>query len=265
MNLTEASTKLSRNPLGIIALFIVLVYGIAALVFGVSAGALDPNLKMPLVYFLVGFPVLVLGVFSWLVSKHHTKLYAPADFRDDDSFLRTIGMNEQLLRLEKEIDSMTSDSIEETDIETGPSVIPEKVQRVRRSELRTSIILAEDLVFRDLELDFDALVRRHVVVNSRRGPIELDGVILRRSGVIGVEVKFFRKSFGRSVRDSLTSLAVKMGDTPMIFALVADGMSSSERDNVVRRLEKHLPDGSVVDVRVYDFAELRQRFGIDTE
>ena len=44
--------------------------------------------KSVIVWFLVLFPVLVLAVFTWLVVQHHEKLYAPADFRDDENFMR---------------------------------------------------------------------------------------------------------------------------------------------------------------------------------
>ena len=83
--LTNAATSLSRNPLGIIALFIVLIYAFAALVVG--AGNLEPNERYPIVLFLVFFPTIVLAVFGWLVSCHHKKLYAPADFESDEAFL----------------------------------------------------------------------------------------------------------------------------------------------------------------------------------
>lgn len=76
---------LARNPLGIVALFIVLVYAMAALV--VATGGLTPSERIPIIYFLVSFPVIVLGVFGWLVSRHPEKLYAPSDFRDDKSWL----------------------------------------------------------------------------------------------------------------------------------------------------------------------------------
>ena len=56
---------LARNPLGIIALFIVLVYGFAALVTTFNS-SFTPAERLPLIYFLVIFPVLVLGVFTWL-------------------------------------------------------------------------------------------------------------------------------------------------------------------------------------------------------
>lgn len=83
----EAARGLARNPLGIIALFIVLVYGFASLVTA-FAGALTPAERLPLVYFLVIFPVLVLGVFAWLVSSHSGKLFAPSDFKNEDNYVR---------------------------------------------------------------------------------------------------------------------------------------------------------------------------------
>ena len=83
----ETAKSLARNPLGVIALFLVLVYGLAAMVitFGSKLEAAE---RVPLVYFLVVFPILVLAVFSWLVSRHSSKLYAPADFKNEDNYLK---------------------------------------------------------------------------------------------------------------------------------------------------------------------------------
>lgn len=78
---------LARNPLGIIALFIVLVYGFAALVTTFNS-SFSPAERLPLIYFLVIFPVLVLGVFTWLVSAHSNKLFAPSDFKNEDNYVK---------------------------------------------------------------------------------------------------------------------------------------------------------------------------------
>jgi hypothetical protein len=83
----DTAKGLAKNPLGIIALFIVLVYGFAALVTTFSASLSVPE-RLPLIWFLVLFPVLVLAVFSWLVSRHGGKLYAPADYRDEENYVR---------------------------------------------------------------------------------------------------------------------------------------------------------------------------------
>ncbi len=87
-NFGDVATRLARNPLGIIALFIVLVYAMATIVVGaVSLTASDRTL---LIYFMVGFPVLVLGVFAWLVVGHSGKLFAPADFKDEANYIRAL-------------------------------------------------------------------------------------------------------------------------------------------------------------------------------
>jgi tetratricopeptide (TPR) repeat protein len=83
---TSAKT-ITKSPLGIIALFIFLIYSIASLVLGVSAQALAEGQKWVFVVFLVVFPLLVLGSFVWLVANHAVKLYSPADFRDDKSYV----------------------------------------------------------------------------------------------------------------------------------------------------------------------------------
>ena len=83
----EAAKGLSRNPLGIIALFIVFVYGFASLVTA-FAGTFTPEERLHLIYFLILFPVLVLIVFAWLVSKHSRKLFAPGDFRNEENYVK---------------------------------------------------------------------------------------------------------------------------------------------------------------------------------
>jgi len=86
---SRTARSLARNPLGIIALFIVLVYGLASLVtaFGTS---LPPQGQTALVYFLVSFPVLVLVAFYLLVTRHADKLYGPRDYRDEENFVRVL-------------------------------------------------------------------------------------------------------------------------------------------------------------------------------
>lgn len=83
----QVAKGLARNPLGIIALFIVLVYGLASLVI-IFSGSMTPSERTPIIYFLVSFPIIVLSVFAWLVSCHSEKLFAPSDFRNEDNYVR---------------------------------------------------------------------------------------------------------------------------------------------------------------------------------
>ncbi|KMN48299.1 histidine kinase [Chromobacterium violaceum] len=87
IGIVDAAKSLARNPLGIIALFIVLVYGFASLVTA-FAGSFTHEERLPLIYFLVFFPVMVLAVFAWLVSTHSGKLFAPADFKNEENYVK---------------------------------------------------------------------------------------------------------------------------------------------------------------------------------
>ena len=89
-NFAESAKALAKNPLGIIALFLVLVYGIAALTFGLSAASLSTQERWIILLFVVLFPCFVLFAFYRLVTKHHNKLYAPADWRDESHFLKAM-------------------------------------------------------------------------------------------------------------------------------------------------------------------------------
>lgn len=93
-SLAGAAKGLSRNPLGIIALFLVLIYGFAALALGFSSH-LEVGARSTLVWFLVLFPVAVLAMFGWLVSRHHEKLYAPSDYRSDEGFFVPRALSER--------------------------------------------------------------------------------------------------------------------------------------------------------------------------
>ena len=102
----SGAQKLSRNPLGIIALFLVLVYGIAGFVTGTMASDQIETLRI-LVWFLVLFPVLVLSAFTYLVACHHQNLYAPSDFTDEANFMRAfeqgLARSERFIELEEKM------------------------------------------------------------------------------------------------------------------------------------------------------------------
>lgn len=76
-----------RNPLGIIALFITFIYGIASCVFGVNFEYFHSCLERQIfIWFIVLFP-LIIFIALFLVVNHNEKLYAQKDFDDQYGFL----------------------------------------------------------------------------------------------------------------------------------------------------------------------------------
>ncbi len=92
----ETAKSLARNPLGIIALFIVLVYAVASVVISLAKAEFYQNPFHPAVLFLAIFPLVVLCVFAYLVAKYHRNLYAPQDYKDEGNFFGSLKVPEAL-------------------------------------------------------------------------------------------------------------------------------------------------------------------------
>lgn len=82
----KTATGMHRNPLGLIALFIISVYAIGALVVGFGNERFYGSPSHPVILFMAIFPVAVLIVFYLLVAYFHTHLYGPSDFINEDNF-----------------------------------------------------------------------------------------------------------------------------------------------------------------------------------
>jgi len=186
---------LARNPLGIIALFISMIYGFACLVLGISGKSLVHEEKMPLVWFLIFFPVIILLSFLYLVIRHHKKLYAPSDFRDDSGFLFTIDSKNIDERLEAKTNELTVELIQDNSFQNIDNI--EKQERELKEEinsrnsetnedLKKKYLMIENLVFSDLESEFKAPILRSVAGNH----FYFDGMVDLSKEVIGVEVKY---------------------------------------------------------------------------
>jgi hypothetical protein len=257
----QTAQRLARNPLGTIALFIVLVYGIAGLVLGVSSGSLEPSERQPLVWFLVVFPLVVLVAFYRLVTVHHVKLYAPHDFPDADGFFRALTPSEQKDRLEQEI----------RELETTPGLVEgekdvpvemEGTGLMRGLSTRHAWVLAEEVAFRELESEFGASIQRQVAV---AGDFGVDGVFLDKGKIRIVEIKFTRQPglahIARRAAEQLGLIAENLKPASFIIAIVVEGVPSERELERAQEQLKSMP--FPVDLRVYDFDELKRKYGVD--
>lgn len=181
---------LVRNPIGIIALFISLIYGFASLLLGATADSLGPDEREPIIWFVVIFPCVVLAVFYFLVSRHHGKLYAPGDYKDDRSFLRTLSYEEVQSRLEREAEEALPEP-SAADALTGEPGSTQSQLRTRATDIRTELRLVETLVIGRLEAEFGQRAEREIAVGET-GAV-FDAVIHGDKGLTFIEIKSLRR------------------------------------------------------------------------
>ena len=184
MNIDESSTKLSKNPLGIIALFILLIYGFATLLFGFIGDVFSENQKWCFVIFLVSFPVIVLFLFSYLVIRHHQKLYAPYEYKEESHFFGYISPKEKELQYEQE--EITDDKDSKLDIEQ---------QQVKRAEEREKIRLLENNVIDYYKKKFNSNIDRDIFYKINETRILFDGLIDDKNTLTFLKIKYIRHNF----------------------------------------------------------------------
>ncbi|MET3678347.1 MULTISPECIES: winged helix-turn-helix domain-containing protein [unclassified Pseudomonas] len=83
------ATKVS-NPLTVVAIFSTLAEGFAT----ISLINLPPEIQSIFVYFVMAFPILIVGIFFALLNWNHTVLYAPSDFEDEEMYLESLRLKE---------------------------------------------------------------------------------------------------------------------------------------------------------------------------
>jgi hypothetical protein len=206
-NMPEDLKGLTKNPLGIVALFIALIYGFATLLLGVAANQLSPEERQPLIWFVVLFPIVVLGVFYVLVTRHHGKLYAPKDYQNDDSFLMTLSEKQQAERLDDEIQQTVEDVFTRVDVKSEATDDSQEVMFSRTNQaadkyendkinsyvsLRNKYRQAERFALLKLELDEGFTFKRQVSFGDD-STTAFDGVSINGNVVTAVEVKYLRR------------------------------------------------------------------------
>ena len=123
MELDKHAVKLSRNPLGIIALFILLIYGFASILFAFSGNNFTNAQKWCFVVFLVAFPCIVLIIFTVLVIYHHQKLYAPGEFKNEENFMGFSTPKDKAKELEKEVKKEQEEQESSAKVDKKPELI----------------------------------------------------------------------------------------------------------------------------------------------
>lgn len=258
----QTAQRLARNPLGIIALFIVLVYGIAGLVLGYSAANLQPNEKLPLIWFLVLFPVVVLAAFLWLVTRHHMKLYAPHDFPDKEGFFRALTPAEQKSRLDTEVAAIQAETAVAAPHGTQAA---DRLDVAEAMAIRHEYVLAEELAFREIEEEFGVPVLRNVAM----GAVGFDGILTVKGKPTAIEIKFTRRRNWRMMMNEtvvrLDHALERYGSMPVLLAIVIDGLTSEQRESATSQASDLLKKISrPATLRIYDFGELKEKYGFTT-
>jgi len=294
---TSSAKGLTRNPLGIIALFISLIYGFACLVLSTSIDNLHSSCeRLPLIWFIIIFPVVILIAFIYLVIFHHEKLYSPSDFRGDESFIQTIDkkkIKEKQLKeiqaletsqptnvevVNKEIDTQTAveddNRTNKVEVVEKTKTVDEAIATVETLESKNEKLLeiyskSEKWVAQELSLKYKLHFRRNIAIKTTAyGRFELDGLGQDGKRTYIIETKYWEadkseKKLKVSIqeflnkRQKLERIFKGKGEFKLIIALVFDRLANVNQTDLVNFVTSISPTS---EVEFFEFGELKKQF-----
>lgn len=265
-----------KNPLTIIAIFA----GIAE----VSGSAVLPFLSIAnqsdYVWFLMIFPILLISYFFLTLNFNHKVLYAPSDFRDEETFYKLImpasatQREEKLREQAREIEAETYEAKLST--QTKPSRIKTRdaaYNEPRTRALRAKYSLAEELILNKISKDIGKPIRRDMFLTSTNDSIMFDGVIMDRDGVTAIEVKYFVNvnSIPLRFENTLHKISHFVEGLPKpvrdrFTLILALGTENPATDNgqLVNQLNNLVKEQSFpIDIKFFTIEELEKETGLE--
>ena len=216
--------KKVSNPLTIIAIFA----GLAEISGTVVLPLLSQESQLIYLWFLMGFPILLICLFFLTLNFNYKVLYAPSDFKDEGNFLKLFGKPTFEEKIEK-ISSELDDSEEETQ-ENGVQINELKYRELIRRNATSTHYMAEELVMTKLESEFDS-VDKEVMFRPGKFQFLFDGIAKKKDRVFAIEVKYVKdEKTVRNIRHSMNKIGKAFSDLSenekksisVLFALATD-------------------------------------------
>lgn len=277
-----------KNPLTVIAIFAGLaeISGTVVLPF-----LLDKNIQTTYVWFLMLFPAFLVAVFFLVLYKKHHVLYAPADYKDDETFAKLFQgapIIEKLRKRDAEADDVidgdpltdaTSDArdgeIKNDSAKNEPNTNAVSAVDTLKSSFQGNGLLSEELVGAKLTKEFGVAFERNLAVKGHP-KLVFDAVATLPDRAIVVETRFTRNGnvpeerlipyFERVQEFSNTLPSTLQGKVEFVFAIVTDSTDTSKIEKVQRLVErtKRVAErfSFKTSVRFFQMGDLEREFSV---
>lgn len=271
-SLSGQSQSVIKNPLTVIAIFA----GLAEVSATLALPQVSEDIQFVFVWFVMGFPILLVVLFFGTLWMKPKVLYAPSDFQDENNWMTSFAPPSSSKRA-IEISAVDEEDIQPTpelkstphqvSSDEGSSLVP-NAQQMRKQSRGDLAKLAEANVFEKLQSELEVYFRRDVSFTSAPN-IRFDGVAERNGRPIFLEiVSVFNTSYANSVflrlleKVNISSGAVpQIRDSSVRFILVVV-IHGDVSDLTTRELQMSFSEvvrnrGLGYEVRVYSSFSLR--------
>lgn len=259
--MTEKITHI-KNPLTVIAIFA----GLAEVSGTAILPLIAPEIQKTYAWFLMAFPIILVTLFFITLWVKHHVLYAPTDFRSDESFTGLLVAVTDASRFAK-LDQEAKEGEAAESISAQPfSEKSTEVRQIARRDFRAAALLAEELVISQLGKELGVRLDRNVAFVTTPD-FTHDAVATLAGKTIAIEIKYNKSGvFPRDLAESTVKRLLSVyqslpsrvkHDFEFIFVVVTDGDASLRREDIRRVLVTATEKCPFkVDIRLFDLASL---------
>jgi len=230
--------------------------------------------RLPLIWFLVLFPVLVLWTFYRLVTRHHRKLYAPGDYRDERLFVTPLPEDAVAEKVEQEVQAVVaSQQLPTNEADTTPPPVQATAQ-----DLRISYVEAERLALRAIEEDLGFPIQQQVSVKGSHYDFWFDGLASVKKTLHIFDVKYFQRPvFKQEFVEAVLYRVASVAFSPSVWdsdkynevvfhLIVVAGFPRENLEDFAKRMKSRIrSELFAVHYHFYNLDDLRQRFTADVQ
>jgi len=262
-------TSIIRNPLTIIAIFA----GLAEVSGTAVLPLLDSSLQEIFIWFVMLFPVALVAAFFVTLNLNHSVLYAPSDFRNDDSFLAARSKQIAMARTSKLREELEVESVEPAATTLAPVISASSnggvlsAEALKRTQ-RGTYFLAEELILNRLAKEYKGRFSRDSIVHAGTGFYLFDACVSDGDKMTGIEVKYQRdqhvnKSMLRNLVERLSGFYNQMSPRErdgfsVVLAIATDAPAASH-DDIGRTVGSLVQSSAIpIEVRIFDLKDLER-------
>ena len=164
------SIKQINNPLTIIAIFA----GISEISMTAALFAIGRELQVTFIWFVMGFPTLLVSLFFFTLYFKNKVLFGPSDFRNEQHFLQLMGLKLSVGEIQRKVEELSEETINiQTKDVKDIEKITEKVEQLKETTLKAKneIELIPSLnINKGLAISVDELYLNYILFELKPHP-----------------------------------------------------------------------------------------------
>jgi len=259
-----------KNPLTIIGIFAAIseISATTVLVF------LPYNLQKLFIWFVMLFPIILVGLFFFVLIRKHHVLYAPSDFKSDDTFSGLIenirSQSKEETKRKKQIE-MEEIHLEYTD--TEKRMQSNETMKMIINNPKMEYFIAEELAIKKLIDKYGNRFLSQKTFDLKGNKYSVDGLIHTSLELSIFEVKYFPRlrtplnGIGKTCNyfKEMSNYIDEYKYNIISFnIIIVTPIPKEEYQELYKRLEEFKSRNDIIiNFEIYDYNKLKSEFGME--